>query len=191
MFTISIVWNVLEQFKTQYQNHHANDAGEVERCGLFKKSKAHSEKSMNVNDVRVSDEDGFLFCSMMIKAKNNIKKERIWTNRVINETMFETHCEATGHFLPVHQCRNVDDCRVHTCGPHGTCVDGVNSYSCYCDPGFQKTKVDRVKLDFIHTTNAQNLSCRLKASEFAALTTCGSVSPVQWEKSQRCVPNNV
>ena len=29
---------------------------------------------------------------------------------------------------PSNQCRNVDDCRMHTCGPRGTCVDGVSSY---------------------------------------------------------------
>ena len=29
------VWNVLEQFKTQYQKHYANDADELERCGFF------------------------------------------------------------------------------------------------------------------------------------------------------------
>ena len=53
---------------------------------------------------------------MMIKAKNIIMKERIWINGVINETTFETHC-AIGHFLPVLQHRNVDDCRVHKCVP--------------------------------------------------------------------------
>ena len=38
----------------------------------------------------------------------------------------------------VHQCGNVDDCRMHTCGQHG----GVNLYSCDCDLGFQKTDID-------------------------------------------------
>ena len=33
------------------------------------------------NDVKVTDEDGFLSCSMMIKAKI-IMMERIWINRV-------------------------------------------------------------------------------------------------------------
>ena len=47
---------------------------------------------------------------------------------------------------PVHKCRNVDDCRMHTCGPRGTCVDGVNSYSCDHDPGFQQTDIDGDKL---------------------------------------------
>ena len=36
------------------------------------------EKFVDVSDVKVIDEDGFLFCSMMIKAKNIIM-ERIWT----------------------------------------------------------------------------------------------------------------
>ena len=39
------------------------------------------EKFMDVNDVKVTDEDGFLSRSMMIKAKNTIMKERIWINR--------------------------------------------------------------------------------------------------------------
>ena len=82
---------------------------------------------------------------------------------MINETTFETHCEATGHFPPVRQ---LNDCRVHTRGPHGTCVDGVKSHRCYCDLGFQETEVDRVKLDFIHTTNAQIVSNNLKVNEF-------------------------
>jgi len=62
------------------------------------------------------------------------------------KTTFETQCEATGHFSPVDQCQNIDDCRVHTCGPHGTCVDGVNSYSCDCAPGFEETDVDGEKV---------------------------------------------
>ena len=37
---------------------------------------------MDVSDVKVTVEDGFLSCSMMIKAKNIIMKERIWINRV-------------------------------------------------------------------------------------------------------------
>ena len=146
----------------QYQKHYVNDADELERSS---ETKAHLEKSINVSDLKTTDEDSFLSINMMIRAKNIIMKERIWINRVINETTFVTHCEATGHFLPVRQYRNVDDCRVHTCGPHGTCVDGVNSHSCYCDPGFQEIEVDRVELDFIHTTNAQNLSYSLKVNE--------------------------
>ena len=41
---ISIVWNVLEQFTTRYQKHHANGADESERYGFFKKSKARVTK---------------------------------------------------------------------------------------------------------------------------------------------------
>ena len=46
------------------------------------------EKFMHVSDAKVTDEDGVLSCSMMIKAKNIIMKERIWINRVISEIMF-------------------------------------------------------------------------------------------------------
>ena len=37
---------------------------------------------MDVSGVKMTDEGGFLSCSMMIKAKNIIIKERIWINRV-------------------------------------------------------------------------------------------------------------
>ena len=48
-------------------------------------TKAHSEKSMNVSDMKVTDKDDLLSRSMMIKAKNIIMKERIWINRVISK----------------------------------------------------------------------------------------------------------
>ena len=48
-------------------------------------TKAHSEESMNVSDMKVTDKDDFLSRSMMIKAKNIIMKERIWINRVISK----------------------------------------------------------------------------------------------------------
>ena len=49
-------------------------------------TKAHSEKSMKVSDVQVSDEDGYLSRNMTIRANlnddcqfaNKIVKERIW-----------------------------------------------------------------------------------------------------------------
>ena len=69
---------------------------ELARYGFFKKLKP-----------RVTKHDD--------QSKNIILKERIWINRVINETTSETHCEATGHIPPVRQYRNVDDCRVHSC----------------------------------------------------------------------------
>ena len=37
-------YNLVEQFKTKYQKHHANDADELERYGFFKKSKARVTK---------------------------------------------------------------------------------------------------------------------------------------------------
>ena len=57
-----------------------------------------------------------------------------------------------------------------------------------CDPGFQEIEVDRVKLDFIHTTNAQNLSYSLKVNEFTALTTSESVSQYSGHKHNDVCP---
>ena len=58
-----------------------------------------------------------------------------------HQTMFETHCEASEN-SPVHPCRNVDVCRMHTCGPRGTCVDDVHSHGCDCDFGFKEKDID-------------------------------------------------
>ena len=116
----------MDHFKTRYGNE-ASQVNTIEE--VINLLDSLEVKSMNVSDVKMTDEDSFLSNSTMIKAKNIIMQERIWINGVINETTFEPHCEATGHFPPVRQYRNVDDCRVHTCGPHGTCVDGVNSES--------------------------------------------------------------
>ena len=97
----------------------------------------------------------------MIKAKNVIMKERVWINRTINETTSETHCEATGYLPPVRQYRNVEDCRVHTCGPHRTCIDG-SICSSYCDSGFQKTKITfylkEDQSEFLEERRHKNLS---------------------------------
>ena len=41
-------------------------------------TKAHSEKSMNGSDVKMTDEDSYLSRSKTIKANNKIVKERIW-----------------------------------------------------------------------------------------------------------------
>ena len=57
---------------------------------LWEASKAHSEKSMNVSDVKVPDEDDFLSHGMMIKAKNIIMKERLWINCVAQRRSFVT-----------------------------------------------------------------------------------------------------
>ena len=46
------------------------------------------ERAGNVGDVKVTDEDGFLLCSMMIKAMNTIMKEEFLTNRVAGQLFF-------------------------------------------------------------------------------------------------------
>ena len=58
---------MLEQFKTQYQKHYANDADDLERSS---ETKAHSETSMNVSDVKVTDDE-----QQTIKANNKIVKK--------------------------------------------------------------------------------------------------------------------
>ena len=44
---------------------------------------------MDVSDVKVTDEDGFLSCSMMINAMNTSMKERLLTDRVAGQFVFQ------------------------------------------------------------------------------------------------------
>ena len=44
-----------------------------------------TRKFVNVCNEEVTNEDGLLSCSMMIKTKNTSMKERLWTNRVASE----------------------------------------------------------------------------------------------------------
>ena len=37
---------------------------------------------------------------------------------------------------------NIDDCNGQTCSGHGDCMDGNNTFSCSCDPGFTGTDCD-------------------------------------------------
>ena len=48
-----------------------------------------SETFTDICDKKVTDMDGFLSNSMMIKAKNTLVQERIWINRVARESVFQ------------------------------------------------------------------------------------------------------
>jgi hypothetical protein len=56
---------------------------------------------------------------------------------------FVVECLPSGELsapAPDMQCRNINDCERHTCGPKGTCVDLVGpspAYTCLCEPGFE------------------------------------------------------
>ena len=56
----------------QYPQHFANGTEELERSF---ETNAHSEKSMNVSDVKVTDEDGYLSRSKTIKENSKIVKK--------------------------------------------------------------------------------------------------------------------
>ena len=60
---------------------------------------------------------------------------------VEGKQVHETHFEPNEYFHPSISAEMVT-IAVHTCGLHGTCVDGVNSYSCECDPQFQEMDID-------------------------------------------------
>jgi len=58
------------------------------------------------------------------------------------KTSFTSSCTASGAFHGLHICVNIDDCAGHSCGPHGTCVDGIQKYTCACEEGFETTVLD-------------------------------------------------
>ena len=45
---------------------------------------------MNVCDMKVTGEGGTLSSSVLTKAKNTLVKERLWTNRVASEIVFQS-----------------------------------------------------------------------------------------------------
>merc|ERR1712178_27238 len=49
-----------------------------------------------------------------------------------------THeCDCTGTGFEGPSCSlNVDDCTVDSCNGHGQCIDGINDFTCQCDPGW-------------------------------------------------------
>ena len=52
-------------------------------------TKAHSEKSINVGDMKVTDENDSLSNSMMIKAKKILVEDRIGINCAVSEIVFQ------------------------------------------------------------------------------------------------------
>eukprot|EP00928_Gymnodinium_smaydae_P036844 TRINITY_DN25697_c0_g2_i1.p1 TRINITY_DN25697_c0_g2~~TRINITY_DN25697_c0_g2_i1.p1 ORF type:complete len:4096 (+),score=634.51 TRINITY_DN25697_c0_g2_i1:84-12290(+) len=66
-----------------------------------------------------------------------------WTPKSTSQS---TKCGADGKFPALLPCVNIDDCRVHSCGTPGTCVDAAqptgiafDDYSCKCDAGHEQT----------------------------------------------------
>jgi hypothetical protein len=65
------------------------------------------------------------------------------------EMEFEGECLASGAYsYPDEdlQCENIDDCKGHSCGPHGSCFDLVNDYTCNCTAGFEIQEEDGEKI---------------------------------------------
>jgi hypothetical protein len=53
-----------------------------------------------------------------------------------NEHFFAGRCECIPGFTGKNCSENVDDCKSHVCLNGATCVDGLESYTCMCPPGF-------------------------------------------------------
>ena len=50
--------------------------------------------------------------------------------------LFNERCECLDGFEGDRCEVNIDDCTDHTCQNGATCIDGIQSYSCQCMPGF-------------------------------------------------------
>ena len=46
---------------------------------------------------------------------------------------------------------DTDDCDPYPCVNNGTCIDGVNNYSCACSPGFEGRNCNISKCCFFFT----------------------------------------
>ena len=131
------ILNNLERVGTvqlRYQKHYENDTDELKRYGFFKKSKANVVKLNTLNPEPVSGITSMMDFSQAVYDRLRPRLKHT--------------AKPLGIFLPY----------VNTYGPHGTCVDGVSSDSCYCDPEFQETE-----------RRQNNLPYMLKVNEFASL----------------------
>ena len=43
---------------------------------------------------------------------------------------------------------DIDDCASKPCQPNGRCIDGVNNYTCKCDPGYTGKHCEKGKQKF-------------------------------------------
>ncbi len=60
---------------------------------------------------------------------------------------------------------NIDDCVNQDCNGLGTCIDGVNSFSCNCDPPFTGSLCERI--DYCYGVNCnRNGRCVNKQTNF-------------------------
>jgi len=50
---------------------------------------------------------------------------------------FAETCEANGTMSKVNKCKDIDWCAVSKCGDDGTCIDGLLSYTCDCNAGWE------------------------------------------------------
>lgn len=59
-----------------------------------------------------------------------------------------------------HFCQHFNDCPSEdVCGLNGTCIDGLDSYSCQCDPGFTGENCDLEIPNFNHETVTRDIPC--------------------------------
>ena len=65
-------------------------------------------------------------------------------------------------FMGVHCEVNIDDCPANKCANGATCVDGINSYICKCDPRFRgesrsSFNPSNAEASFVQSTMRQRL----------------------------------
>lgn len=97
----------------------------------------------NAMMVGGSDQEGVFGELFVYRCKKGYALEPLPTDLEIippgGDKTFRVTCQANGVYSALATCKNIDDCIGHTCGPHGTCVDGIAAFECNCEPGFEQT----------------------------------------------------
>src|SRR6218665_838408 len=69
---------------------------------------------------------------------------------------------------------NIDDCASQPCLNSGTCVDGVNSYTCACAPGFTSTRCE------VNINECSSLPCQNSGTCIDGVNSFFCLCPVSW-----------
>jgi hypothetical protein len=84
---------------------------------------------------------------------------------------FKVECLPNGHFSvpsPDMQCRNINDCEKHTCGPEGVCIDLIGespAYTCNCSFGHELVVKPNGEKSCGETDECKDVSCGVGTCE--------------------------
>ncbi|XP_053387401.1 microfibril-associated glycoprotein 4-like isoform X1 [Mercenaria mercenaria] len=96
-------------------------------------SDVNRERLDHTNEARLTVDNG-----SVLEARNKLFKKRIGVAVIATLiALFVIAVPIMVYVFVTLEKEDIDDCIQGVCGSHGTCVDGLDSYSCSCKSGFR------------------------------------------------------